>query len=304
MATFQEVHNYLLFNSPVRLPYASNEDIIYTAIADTCNKGQRAGQPIIRITSGKQTNILIYKDDWGNTYTKSGTLISHIYDSLNPYIEQKLIKRDFSKKANHNETKIVKSIIFTHRILWTTVGVLEEAAMSAANDSIKFRFNLSIMLLLYFSLESYLNYLGETIDPEKWKKEKDFFRKRPYIETMGKLDYLMEKCNMRIDKGCTPYQTINKLHKIRTYLVHGKIQKNITHVHRKHLKKRSDNKLPDAAKTFLEKNINYETTKKALVDTEKVIRDLHLAALGHYPDEGLFQDPFMGISESQFVDDV
>jgi hypothetical protein len=298
VATFQEVYSYLLFNGSVSLPYASNENIIYTAIADTSSKGQRAGHQIIRIISGKQTNILIYADDWGNTYTKSGTLIAHIFDSLNPYIEQQLVKCDVSQKKLQNKTKIVKSIIFTHRILWNTVTVLKETAMNAANEAQQFHINLSIMLLLYFSLESYLNYLGETIDPQKWKNEKDFFRIEPYRETMGKLDYLMEKCHMQIDRHCRPYQTINKLHKIRTYLVHGKIKKSSTCVPLKQLKQRTDNKLPSAAKTFLDRDITEETTKKALEDVERIIKDLHLAALDNYSNKGLFQDPFMGILSS------
>jgi len=88
MATFDEVRNYLAAHGPIQLPYSTNDQIIFTAIADVCRKGQRKGHPIIRITSGIQTNILIYEKDWGNDRTTSGTLISHVFESLNPYVDQ------------------------------------------------------------------------------------------------------------------------------------------------------------------------------------------------------------------------
>ena len=87
MATFDEVREYLAAHGPIPLPYSTNENIIFTAAADVCKKGLREGQPIIRITSGLQTNILIYENDWGNDRTTSGTLISHVFASLNPYVD-------------------------------------------------------------------------------------------------------------------------------------------------------------------------------------------------------------------------
>ena len=87
MATFSEVREYLTVHGPLRLPYSTNENVIFTAKADICKRGRKHGEPIIRITSGRQTNILIYENDWGNDRTTSGTLISHVFESLNPYIE-------------------------------------------------------------------------------------------------------------------------------------------------------------------------------------------------------------------------
>lgn len=90
MALFNEVRNYLFTNGPLQLPYATNPQVIFTAQTDECKRGPRIGTPIIRITSGIQTNILIYEEDWGNKYTISGTLIKHIYDSLNPHAENNM----------------------------------------------------------------------------------------------------------------------------------------------------------------------------------------------------------------------
>ena len=87
MTTFNEVREYLIANGPLQLPYSTNEAVIFTAVADVCKRGPRQGEPIIRITSGRQTNILIYENDWGNDKTTSGTMISHVFESLNPYIE-------------------------------------------------------------------------------------------------------------------------------------------------------------------------------------------------------------------------
>jgi len=87
MATFNEVREYLTAHGPLKLPYSTNEDVIFTAAADVCKRGASEGQPIIRITSGLQTNILIYGNDWGNDRNTSGTLISHVFESLNPYVD-------------------------------------------------------------------------------------------------------------------------------------------------------------------------------------------------------------------------
>jgi len=87
MATFNEVRAYLTAHGPLQLPYSTNKDVIFTALSDVCKRGPRQGQPIIRITSGRQTNILIYENDWGNDRTTSGTLISHVFESLNPYVD-------------------------------------------------------------------------------------------------------------------------------------------------------------------------------------------------------------------------
>ena len=90
MVTFNQARHYLENNGPVHLPYATNSNIVFEAKADKSQRGERRGQPIIRVTSGRQTNILIYEQDWGNDYTTSGTLIAHIYDALNPYIDRQL----------------------------------------------------------------------------------------------------------------------------------------------------------------------------------------------------------------------
>jgi hypothetical protein len=90
MATFNQVMHYLQMSGPVRLPYATNASVVFEATATRCQRGPRTGQPIIRVTSGHQTNILIYSQDWGNSHTTSGTLIAHIYDALNPYIDRHL----------------------------------------------------------------------------------------------------------------------------------------------------------------------------------------------------------------------
>jgi len=88
MPTFSEVRDYLQLNGSLQLPYSTNPNVIFTATADVCRRGPRLNVPIIRIRSGDQSNILIYKEDWGKPYTSGGTLIRHVQESLDPYIEQ------------------------------------------------------------------------------------------------------------------------------------------------------------------------------------------------------------------------
>ena len=90
MATFDQVWKYLLRVSGIALQYSTNPTVYFAATADRCKKGGNAGKPIIRVRSGKRTNILIYPDDWGQPYSVSGaggTRLKHIYDALNPFVD-------------------------------------------------------------------------------------------------------------------------------------------------------------------------------------------------------------------------
>lgn len=91
MIGFNEAREFLATNGPVTLPYSTNKKVLFTASADICKTGINQGKPIIRIRSGKQSNILIYQKDWGQRYTRSGTLIYHACFPLIEYIEKQLM---------------------------------------------------------------------------------------------------------------------------------------------------------------------------------------------------------------------
>jgi hypothetical protein len=92
MLSFHQARDYLMRHGAIQLPYLTNPSVIFTATADYSSKGRRQGQPIIRITSGSQSNILIYEDDWGKKYAPRGksigTLIYHACEPLVDYIKK------------------------------------------------------------------------------------------------------------------------------------------------------------------------------------------------------------------------
>lgn len=176
---------------------------------------------------------------------------------------------------------------YTHKILWATTKHQIEVAKQFPNKS-KF-FHLTSMVMTFFTLEAYLNYLGDLIDPITWKNEKEFFSKRPYIGTIGKLDFLIEKCGMRkYDRGKRPFQTLKQLKRIRDFLAHGKPEKFKAKV------KYLENKFPDYVESYIEKNISERKANRALEDTEQVINELHMAAKAKFPNSNLSQQPLNG----------
>lgn len=91
--SFKDVRQFLKMHGPVRLFYNTNNEIQFEASACKCKRGNNSGKSIIRVKSGKATNILIYECDWGHDYTKmgkGGTLIRHCTEPLNEYVIEQL----------------------------------------------------------------------------------------------------------------------------------------------------------------------------------------------------------------------
>ncbi|MDP3111944.1 MAG: hypothetical protein Q8M71_07580 [Thermodesulfovibrionales bacterium] len=193
----------------------------------------------------------------------------------------------------------IKGTSYTHKILWPTAKYQMEAAKQLPER--KKYFYLSAMVMAFFTLESYLNYLGEIIDPTTWKSEKLFFTEKPYIGTLGKLSFLINKLGMlQFDRGKRPYQTIKQLKRIRDFLVHGRTEKYNGTV------KYKDGSSPDldVVKSYLEKHISERKANIALEDTEQIIKELHhKAAKTHSQCEDFTSEPldsgyYLKISDS------
>ncbi|MEX2409943.1 MAG: hypothetical protein WD607_01000 [Candidatus Paceibacterota bacterium] len=118
------------------------------------------------------------------------------------------------------------SSFFTHRLLWKASKSLRDQMNSTDLNPTHFEY--SAYLTLYFTLESYLNYLGDTAFSETWANEREFFSINEYKGTLGKLQWLSEQLNITqvSDFSKRPGQTISNLNKIRNCLVHGGLEKN------------------------------------------------------------------------------
>lgn len=160
---------------------------------------------------------------------------------------------------------------YTHRYLWrTAIGLFELSKGEVRRPDY---LHLSCMVMTFFALEAYLNFLGEILFPEVWKDERTFFNTPPYKGTMGKLAYLADHCGMsQLDKSRRPYQTVKNLHKIRDFMAHGRME-----VIRKEVTFRPD-RLPDFLPNFFDKHVSASAARKGLDDTEQLIKGLHDAA--------------------------
>jgi len=110
--------------------------------------------------------------------------------------------------------------IFTHRLLWHSAQSFHNAALEreeGADHQL-----LAAMLFIYLAFEAYLNDVGSRLCPDEWKKEREFFAQGPHRGTRGKLDHLLQRCNLKVfDSQVRPYSTIKKLTTRRHKLVHG-----------------------------------------------------------------------------------
>jgi hypothetical protein len=75
-------------------------------------------------------------------------------------------------------------------------------------------------LFAYLAFEGLLNDLGDVLDPQAWKHERQFFAQPPFRGTLGKLSYLATMSGLSIDKGKRPYTTLRQLDRKRSGLVH------------------------------------------------------------------------------------
>ena len=76
------------------------------------------------------------------------------------------------------------------------------------------------MLLAFAALEAYLNYLGPELCPDAWVDEKATFSSGKYRGTLGKLALLLERCELDVDRGREPWQTLKELNTRRDKLMH------------------------------------------------------------------------------------
>ena len=85
-----------------------------------------------------------------------------------------------------------------HRLLWECCLRQSEVAEIARKDkSGPLYFELSAMLMAYFTYEAYLNFLGERVAPEAWKDERTYFTEvlhffRPTLVQGNYREYFVE----------------------------------------------------------------------------------------------------------------
>ncbi|MGM0588570.1 MAG: hypothetical protein ACQETE_09170 [Bacteroidota bacterium] len=163
------------------------------------------------------------------------------------------------------------SHFFTHRFLWKTSKSLR--AQISTTDRNPTHFEYTAYLTIYFALESYLNYIGESVFPEIWENERDFFSNGNFKGTVGKLKWLSKKLNVpRVsDTSQRPGQTISNLNKIRNLLVHGSIDINELYEEINF----EDLNIDSMLQNSIEKRVHDEFLDHCFDDVKNIISTLH-----------------------------
>ena len=178
--------------------------------------------------------------------------------------------------------------VFNHRILWTTAQKNLAKSRESTNDALYFA--LSAMLMMYFSFEGYLNWLGHLIAPEVWKIEKDFFNKPPYQGTLGKYLFLSKVLILESpDNSKAPFQTVKDLQQLRDRAVHPRAEHGNKNV------KYSEGKFPTHYRSWPSTKVSAKKRDNAEKNIQLLVSELHQAAKIHYPDIVDTSEPFGGM---------
>lgn len=105
----------------------------------------------------------------------------------------------------------------THRVLWECVQCQLDQARASEEGS--WYFYLTAMFMGYMVFEAYINYIGHMLDPDVWQDERQRFRG---TGTTGKLDHLVVKFELELDKGARPFTSLKALKSLRDAVAHAR----------------------------------------------------------------------------------
>lgn len=181
--------------------------------------------------------------------------------------------------------RIQKFEIYNHRVLWATAQKNLLQSRESENDVLYFA--LSAMLMMYFSFEGYLNWLGHLIAPDVWISEKEFFNKAPYQGTLGKYLFLSKILVLEPpEKSKGPFQTLKELQQLRDKSVHPRTERGNKNV------KYTEGKATPNHRSWLSTSVTKQKRDTAEKHIQKMVKTLHKAALVHYPEVVDTSEPF------------
>jgi hypothetical protein len=80
------------------------------------------------------------------------------------------------------------------------------------------------MVFASYTVEAYLNFVGELVAPQIWKDERNYFRKEPYRGFEGKLRRVMELVSLPYARDARPLKTVLELKELRDLIAHPKTE--------------------------------------------------------------------------------
>lgn len=121
-----------------------------------------------------------------------------------------------------------------------------------------------------FTLEAYLNWLGDKLFPH-WT----------YLERLSpkeKLELISDQLKMNVENGKRPWQTLIRLFKFRNDIAHAKREKNVVTETVEPIDEHLNEKLGKRDNTEIERFCTRENAERALEDIRQILEILHAAA--------------------------
>ena len=156
---------------------------------------------------------------------------------------------------------------YTHKILWMACERQADLARKAP-DNIPL-FTLTAMLMSFFALEGYVNFVGRILWPDEWSSRNGFFRRRQPPTITEKIKLIAKKVNISDVITLPEYGTVMSLKKLRNDLVHAKVEE-----YWESLECRGE-ELPAPERSPLEKRLSLDCMECAIQDVESFCNLLH-----------------------------
>jgi len=165
--------------------------------------------------------------------------------------------------------KAEREVLTYSYIYRTAVDALERASGPAGGGFYQL---MSSLVFSAFTLEAYLNHLGERVIPYWPEVDK--------IQTLKKLKVLHSHLDMFYDPSSRPIQTVIQLFRFRNFMAHGRtesVSATLTELP-------ADYSTKNLVETEWEEFCNEKEAKRALDDVQELAERLHKAAgLGEHP---------------------
>ena len=164
-------------------------------------------------------------------------------------------------------TSHTRGVISKYRYLWAVVTKI--IAKTTESREISFSDNLIIMIFSFHTLEAYINYVGEILNPELWKVERNYFEKHPYQGCDGKIRKMFELCETNEPLRTTrPYSSVWMLKSLLDSITHSETDRGPGIIN-------DTNEIIQLDKELFRGMVTSENARVAAEDAHKIISMIH-----------------------------
>jgi hypothetical protein len=161
---------------------------------------------------------------------------------------------------------------FAHRRLWLAAETLCAVIPTVSAFKTK-QLHLGAILLMYFALEGFLNWLLSLRAPDIWQKERTFFLSPAHRGTFGKCLYLATVVGVtEWSRNERPLNTVREVEALRHRLVHPKPERGTRKVSFEFPE------MPPSHVSVIDRQLNSALVDRAKADFRLIARRLQSAA--------------------------